>query len=74
LKIIIIPFLTPRLSSYWVKLITPVKASLARPLIDSLKFESVVKDNQIIKLIPIQLKNFKEAIIMARKQNEEKPK
>ncbi|HTH20887.1 MAG TPA: NAD(P)H-binding protein, partial [Nitrososphaeraceae archaeon] len=31
IKIIIIPFLTPRLSSYWVDLITPVKASLARP-------------------------------------------
>ncbi|HET6800436.1 MAG TPA: NAD(P)H-binding protein, partial [Nitrososphaeraceae archaeon] len=35
IKIVIIPFLTPRLSSYWVDLITPVKASLARPLIDS---------------------------------------
>ncbi len=45
LKIIIIALLTPRLSSYWVELITPVKASLARPLIESLKFESVVKDN-----------------------------
>ncbi len=43
LKIVIIPFLTPKLSSYWVELITPVKASLARPLIKSLKFESVVK-------------------------------
>ena len=29
IKIIIIPFLTPRLSSYWIDLITPVKASLA---------------------------------------------
>jgi len=45
LKIIIIALLTPRLSSYWVELITPVKASLARPLIESLKFESVVKDS-----------------------------
>ena len=34
LFIIEIPFLTTRLSSYWVDLITPVKASLARPLID----------------------------------------
>jgi uncharacterized protein YbjT (DUF2867 family) len=70
LKIIILPFLTPRLSSYWVELITPVKASLARPLIESLKSESVVKDNQIKKLIPIQLKTFKEAMIMAQNQNE----
>jgi uncharacterized protein YbjT (DUF2867 family) len=74
LKIIIIPFLTPRLSSYWVELITPVKASLARPLIESLKFESVVRDNQIKRLIPVQLKNFEEAIIVAQKQNEERPK
>jgi uncharacterized protein YbjT (DUF2867 family) len=44
---IIIPFLTPRLSSYWVDLITPVKASLARPLIDSLKHEATAKDNTI---------------------------
>lgn len=72
LKIVIIPFLTPKLSSYWVELITPVKASLARPLIESLKFESVVKENQIKKLIPIQLKSFNEAIIMAqREQNME---
>jgi uncharacterized protein YbjT (DUF2867 family) len=72
LKIIILPFLTPKLSSYWVELITPVKASLARPLIESLKFESVVKENQIKKLIPISLKTFKEATLMAqRKQNKE---
>lgn len=47
LKIIIIPLLTPRLSFYWVELITPVKASLSRPLIESLKYESTVKENQI---------------------------
>ena len=70
MKVIIIPFLTPRLSSYWVEFITPVKASLARPLIESLKSESVVEDNQIKKLIPIKLKTFEEAIIIARNQNE----
>jgi uncharacterized protein YbjT (DUF2867 family) len=47
IKIIIIPFLTPRLSSYWVDLITPVNASLARPLIDSLKHEATVRDETI---------------------------
>lgn len=53
IKIIIIPFLTPRLSSYWVDLITPVRASLARPLIDSLKHEAIVKDDAIKKFIPL---------------------
>ena len=50
-KIIIIPFLTPRLSSYWIDLITPVKASLARPLIESLKHEATVRDDSLRKII-----------------------
>ena len=54
-KIIIIPFLT-RLSSYWVDLVTPVKASLARPLIDSLKHEAIIKDDTIKEIITLQLK------------------
>jgi len=62
IKILIIPFLTPRLSSYWVDLVTPIKASLARPLVDSLKHESVVKDHEIKKIIPIELKPFKESL------------
>ncbi|HEX6646705.1 MAG TPA: NAD(P)H-binding protein [Nitrososphaeraceae archaeon] len=74
LKIVIIPFLTPRLSSYWVDLITPVKASLARPLIDSLKHEAVVHDNEIQKLIPIKLMNFEESIKTAMKEQVRKAK
>jgi uncharacterized protein YbjT (DUF2867 family) len=68
IKIIIIPFLTPRLSSYWVDLITPVRASLARPLIDSLKHEATVKDDAIKKLIPLKLKTFEEAIKTAEEE------
>ncbi|HJY10849.1 MAG TPA: NAD(P)H-binding protein, partial [Nitrososphaeraceae archaeon] len=71
IKIIIIPFLTPRLSSYWVDLITPVKASLARPLIDSLKHEAIVKDNSIADIIPLRLKNFENSIKIARKEQTE---
>ena len=70
-RIIIIPFLTPRLSSYWVDLVTPVKASLARPLIDSLKHDATVQDGQgrlIRQLIPIQLKSFEESIQAARNE------
>ena len=71
IKIIIIPFLTPRLSSYWVDLITPVKASLARPLIDSLKHEAIVRDEAIKKLIRLKLKTFEEAIKTAEKEEQE---
>ena len=38
-----VPMLTPRLSSYWVSLVTPVETGLVRPLIDGLKTEMVVE-------------------------------
>jgi hypothetical protein len=71
--IIGLPFLTPRLSSYWVDLITPVPASLARPLIDSLRHDSIVKDDSITKVIPIKLKSVREAIDIATKEIRQNP-
>ena len=72
LFVIEIPFLTTRLSSYWVDLITPVKASLARPLIDSLVHDTVVTDNSITKIIPLQLKPVRAAIDIATKEMQKK--
>jgi uncharacterized protein YbjT (DUF2867 family) len=69
LTVIQIPFLTPRLSSYWIDLVTPVKASLARPLVDSLVHDSVVKDKSIDKLVSVQLKPMTEAIASAREES-----
>ncbi|MFB5630944.1 MAG: epimerase, partial [Nitrosopumilaceae archaeon] len=68
LFVIEIPFLTTRLSSYWVDLITPVKASLARPLIDSLVHDTIVQDDSITKLIPLKLKTVRESIDVATKE------
>ena len=73
LLVIEIPFLTTRLSSYWVDLITPVKASLARPLIDSLVHDTVVRDDSITKIIQLKLKSVKESIEIATKEMSEKP-
>ena len=73
LFIIQIPFLTTRLSSYWVDLITPVKASLARPLIDSLVHDTVVTDDSITKIIPLKLKSVRESIDIATKEMKENP-
>ncbi|MEY3625365.1 MAG: hypothetical protein RL696_746, partial [Actinomycetota bacterium] len=50
--IIPLPVLTPRLSSAWVGLVTPVPVTLARRLVDSLKNEVVATDNRIRDLIP----------------------
>lgn len=73
LFVIQIPFLTTRLSSYWVDLITPVKASLARPLIDSLVHDTVVTDDKITKIIPIRLKSVRESIDIATKEMNSSP-
>ena len=73
LLVLQIPFLTTRLSSYWVDLITPVKASLARPLIDSLVHDTVVTDDSITKIIPGSLKSVVESIDIATKEIRENP-
>ncbi len=41
-RIVRVPVLTPRLSSYWVTLVTPVEHGLVRPLVDGLRSEMVV--------------------------------
>ena len=73
LFVIEIPFLTTRLSSYWVDLITPVKASLARPLIDSLVHDTVVTDDSITKIIPLKLKSVRDAIDIATNEIRDNP-
>jgi uncharacterized protein YbjT (DUF2867 family) len=47
-----VPVLTPRLSSYWVHWMTPVPASITRPLILGLRNEVVVRDNAAKILFP----------------------
>jgi uncharacterized protein YbjT (DUF2867 family) len=41
--IVRVPVLTPRLSSYWVQLVTPVESGLVRPLVDGLREEMLVR-------------------------------
>ena len=47
-----VPVLTPRLSSYWVNLVTPIPAAIARPLIEGLRNESIVHDPGAQQLFP----------------------
>ncbi|MEW2272885.1 SDR family oxidoreductase [Streptomyces griseofuscus] len=47
-----VPVLTPRLSSHWVGLVTPVPASIARPLTESLRHEVVCWENDITRHVP----------------------
>jgi uncharacterized protein YbjT (DUF2867 family) len=50
--IINVPVLTPRLSSLWVDLVTPIPAAFARPLIDGLRTEVVVRDDEARRMFP----------------------
>ena len=47
-----VPVLTPRLSSYWVHLVTPVPAVIARPLIQGLRNDVIVRDDIARRLFP----------------------
>ncbi|MDE3093253.1 MAG: SDR family oxidoreductase [Acidobacteriota bacterium] len=64
-RLIRVPFLTPRLSSHWVGLVTPVPASLARPLVDSLVNEVVVRDTRTRDTLGAPRRTLREAIRLA---------
>jgi hypothetical protein len=57
--------LTPRLSSYWVGLVTPVKASIAMPLIEGLANEVVCREDRIRELFPFELTPYEVAVRLA---------
>ncbi|MEJ2093333.1 MAG: SDR family oxidoreductase [Syntrophobacterales bacterium] len=63
--IIPVPVLTPRLSSYWIHLITPIPASLAQPLAEGLASPVICLDNRIRDLIPQELLDCRQTIRLA---------
>jgi len=61
-RIVEVPVLTPRLSSWWLHLVTPVNAAVARPLIDGLRTPTVVRDTRIRSLVPLEPTSFDDAV------------
>jgi uncharacterized protein YbjT (DUF2867 family) len=58
-----VPVLTPRLSSYWVNLVTPIPAVIARPLIEGLRNENIVRSGEAAELFPaIQPVGYRTAV------------
>jgi uncharacterized protein YbjT (DUF2867 family) len=62
LFIIYVPVLTPRLSAYWLNLVTTVPMSIAFPLVEGLRNDTVCRDNRIRELVPIPLTPFNLAV------------
>jgi uncharacterized protein YbjT (DUF2867 family) len=57
-----VPFLTPRLSSLWLGLVTPIYARIGRKLIDSMKNPTLVCDPSALTTFGIKPKGLREAI------------
>ena len=60
-----VPLLTPRLSSLWLGLVTPLYARVGRKLVDSLRHPTVVRDDSVQRLFPIRPIGVGEAIARA---------
>lgn len=64
-RVIPVPLLTPSLSSHWIGLVTPIPTGLARPLVESLVNEVVVRDHAIEDIVAHTPLPFRRAIELA---------
>ena len=69
-KMIPVPVLTPRLSSLWLGLVTPLYARIGKKLVDSLRHPTVVDDDSALRLFPVRPVGVREAIALALRNEE----
>ena len=68
-----VPLLTPRLSSYWLIIITPVSNRIAKALVEGLKSETVVQNDNAKRYFPkISLLSYEDAVKTALGEIEKK--
>lgn len=64
-KIVTVPVMTPRLSSYWLYFVTSTSYKLASALVDSMKVEVICRDHKINKLLDIYPEDYQTALAYA---------
>lgn len=64
-----LPALTPRLSSYWLYLVTSVDFNLASSLVDSLKNRAVCQEKSITEIFPEKCMGYEESVMYALESN-----
>lgn len=64
-RIITVPVMTPRLSSYWLYFMTSTSYKLAVNLVDSMKVEVIANDNELEKMLQVKPIPYREAVAMA---------
>jgi uncharacterized protein YbjT (DUF2867 family) len=62
------PFISPRLSSYWLYFVTSTSYKLAVNLVNSMKVEVVCKDNRLQEMLGLKTLTYKEAVTAALKR------
>ena len=60
--ILAVPVLTPRLSSYWLRLVTSVPVNVARALVEGLEHDFIADDAELRALVPRRLMGLEEAV------------
>ena len=73
LPIVQVPLLTPRLSSYWISLVTSVDPTTGRNLIDSMSNEVVQRDFSIREVVPGRPSSYREAVRRAEDERQGVP-
>jgi len=63
--IVVVPVMTPRLSSYWLYFVTAVSYSLAVNLVNSMKVEIICRKNELKELLGIDLISYEDSIKLA---------
>ena len=66
-----VPVLTPRLSSLWLGLVTPVYARVGRKLVDSMRNPTLVREPSALTVFSIKPKGLREAIGRALRQEDQ---
>lgn len=67
-----VPFLSPRLSSYWLIIFTPLPYTLARSLVEGLKSETLIQNDNARRFYPaIRPCSFEESVALAGKELEQ---
>jgi uncharacterized protein YbjT (DUF2867 family) len=70
--IVALPLLTPSIASWWVGLVTPIPSGLARPLVESLEHDAVVREHDIDAVIappPGGLTSYRDAVAKALRED-----
>jgi uncharacterized protein YbjT (DUF2867 family) len=70
--IVVLPFLTPSIASWWVGLVTPIASGLARPLVESLECDAVMHNHDVDAVIPPPeggLTRYRDSVVAALEED-----